>query len=51
MAAWSPGPYPQDGAGVLTSPTETDRLVELPETIERVAAGEMARFLPYAQLR
>ena len=43
--------HPQDGAGVLTSLTETDGLVELPETIERVAAGEMVGFLTYAQLR
>ncbi|MBY0531689.1 MAG: molybdopterin molybdotransferase MoeA [Xanthobacteraceae bacterium] len=42
--------HPQDGAGVITSLTETDGLVELPEDVTRVAAGERVRFLSYASL-
>ncbi|NWG25875.1 MAG: molybdopterin molybdotransferase MoeA [Pseudorhodoplanes sp.] len=39
--------YPQDGAGVITSLTETDGLVELPEELTRVEPGTMVGFLPY----
>ncbi len=42
--------HPQDGAGVITSLTETDGLVELPEEVTQVAAGERVRFLSYAAL-
>jgi molybdopterin molybdotransferase len=40
----------QDGAGVITSLTMTDGLVELAEDCVAVAAGEMAGFIPYASL-
>ena len=40
--------HPQDGAGVITSLTETDGLVELPEALTRVEPGTMVGFLPYA---
>ncbi|MGE3868334.1 MAG: molybdopterin molybdotransferase MoeA, partial [Pseudorhodoplanes sp.] len=40
--------HPQDGAGVITSLTETDGLVELPEDLTRVEPGTMVGFLPYA---
>jgi len=43
--------HPRDGAGVITSLTETDGLVELPEPVERVAPGETVAFLSYALLR
>lgn len=43
--------HPREGAGVLTSLTETDGLVELPETVEAVAPGDAVGFLPYALLR
>lgn len=43
--------HPRDGAGVITSLTETDGLVELPEAIERVAPGDTVAFLSYALLR
>lgn len=43
--------HPQDGAGVLTSLTQTDGLIELPEGVERVAAGDMVGFLNYDLLR
>jgi molybdopterin molybdotransferase len=42
--------HPQDGAGVITSLTETDGLIELPENIEKIAAGDRVGFLSYAAL-
>jgi molybdopterin molybdotransferase len=42
--------HPREGAGVITSLTETEGLVELPETVTRIEAGEPAMFLPYATL-
>lgn len=42
--------HPREGAGVITSLTETDGLVELPEPVTRVEAGETVAFLPYAAL-
>ena len=42
--------HEQDGAGILTSLTETAGLVELPETMTRVAPGDWVGFLPYAVL-
>jgi molybdopterin molybdotransferase len=42
--------YPQDGAGVITSLTETDGLVELDEDTRTIAAGATVGFLPYATL-
>jgi molybdopterin molybdotransferase len=43
--------HPREGAGVITSLTETDGLAELPEEITRVEPGEVIGFLPYAVLR
>ena len=42
--------HAQDGAGVLTSLTETDGLVELPEDLTTVAPGATVGFLSYAAL-
>jgi len=42
--------HPQDGAGVITSLTETDGLIELPEEITEVAPGASVGFLSYASL-
>jgi molybdopterin molybdotransferase len=42
--------HPQDGAGVITSLTETDGLLELPEDVTAVAPGDAVGFLPYAVL-
>ncbi|MCP6379827.1 hypothetical protein NL466_29455, partial [Klebsiella pneumoniae] len=42
--------YPREGAGVLTSLTRTDGLVELGEELEAVAEGTIARFYSYAAL-
>jgi len=40
----------QDGAGVLTSLTETDGLAELTEDVTTVEPGASVGFLPYASL-
>jgi molybdopterin molybdotransferase len=42
--------YAQDGAGVLTSLTETDGLIELPEETTRIEPGATVGFLSYATL-
>jgi molybdopterin molybdotransferase len=42
--------YPQDGAGVLTSLTETDGLAELSEEVTNVEPGTMIGYLSYASL-
>jgi molybdopterin molybdotransferase len=42
--------HPQDGAGVLTSLTQTDGLAELGEEVTTIEPGAMVGFLPYASL-
>jgi molybdopterin molybdotransferase len=42
--------HPQDGAGILTSLTETDGLLEFPEEVTSIAAGDRVGFLSYAAL-
>jgi molybdopterin molybdotransferase len=42
--------FPRDGAGVITSLTETDGLVELGEDVTEIAPGAMVNFLSYAAL-
>jgi molybdopterin molybdotransferase len=42
--------YPQDGAGVLTSLTETDGLAELGEDVTAIEPGATVGFLSYASL-
>jgi molybdopterin molybdotransferase len=42
--------HPQEGAGVITSLTETDGLAELPEQTTTVEPGSTVGFLPYAAL-
>jgi molybdopterin molybdotransferase len=43
--------HPVEGAGVLTSLTDTDGLVELGEDVVTVAPGDPVGFLSYASLR
>jgi molybdopterin molybdotransferase len=43
--------HPREGAGILTSLTESDGLVELPEAVTRVEPGDIVGFLPYGLLR
>jgi molybdopterin molybdotransferase len=42
--------FPRDGAGVITSLTETDGLVELGEDVTEIAPGATVKFLSYAAL-
>ena len=42
--------HPQDGAGILTSLTETDGLLEFPENVTSIAPGDRVGFLSYAAL-
>lgn len=42
--------YAQDGAGVISSLTETDGLVELPESSTGVQPGDTVAFMAYAAL-
>ncbi len=39
--------YPREGAGLLTSLTESDAFAELPEEVTRVAPGDQVRVLPF----
>ncbi|HYD05820.1 MAG TPA: gephyrin-like molybdotransferase Glp [Reyranella sp.] len=41
--------YPKEGAGMITSLTETDGLVELPENMTRLEAGAEVDFVPYSE--
>lgn len=43
--------HPREGAGVITSLTETDGLVELPEPVTAVSPGDSVGFIAYAALR
>jgi molybdopterin molybdotransferase len=42
--------HPQDGAGILTSLTETDGLLEFPEEVTAIEPGARVGFLAYAAL-
>jgi len=42
--------HPREGAGVITSLTQTAGLVELPEETTRVAEGDVVPFIPYSTL-
>jgi molybdopterin molybdotransferase len=42
--------HPREGAGVITSLTETHGLVELPEQLTQLVPGDSVGFLPYAAL-
>ena len=42
--------HPREGAGVITSLTETDGLAELPEELTALALGGTVGFIPYSAL-
>ena len=42
--------HPQDGAGVITSLTQTDGLLELADDVTDLKPGDHAGFLSYAVL-
>jgi molybdopterin molybdotransferase len=43
--------YPVEGAGVLTSLTRTDGLIELPENLTKVTPGDKIAYIDYALIR
>lgn len=47
---WEAVKHPQDGAGVLTSLTETDGLLEFPEDVTAIEPGARVGFISYAAL-
>ncbi|WP_298725690.1 gephyrin-like molybdotransferase Glp [uncultured Ferrovibrio sp.] len=47
---WRAEKYPVDGAGVITSLTRTDGLIELPEDLLKLEPGDIVRFYPYSSL-
>lgn len=47
LEAWK---YPREGAGVLTSLTESDGLVELGDAVTAVAPGDILTFYPHTAL-
>jgi len=47
LEAWK---YPREGAGVLTSLTESDGLVELADAVTTVAPGDILTFYPHTAL-
>ncbi len=42
--------FARDGAGVVSSLTETDGLVELPEDVTEITPGTVVSFIPYDAL-
>ncbi|MBN8920052.1 MAG: molybdopterin molybdenumtransferase MoeA, partial [Rhizobiales bacterium] len=42
--------YPREGAGVITSLTETDGLAELADDTTQVAPGDSIGFIPYSAI-
>jgi molybdopterin molybdotransferase len=42
--------HPQDGAGILTSLTETDGLLEFPDDVTSIEIGDRVGFLSFAAL-
>ena len=42
--------FPREGAGILTSLVESDGLVELPEEMTLLTAGNMVDFMPFNEL-
>lgn len=50
QGGWRAEKYPVDGAGVITSLTRTDGLIELAEDVTRLEPGMRVPFYPYAEL-
>jgi molybdopterin molybdotransferase len=42
--------HPREGAGVITSLTESTGFVELPEPVTQVAAGELVGYRSYSEM-
>jgi len=41
--------FPRDGSGLISSLREADGLIEVPEEVEEVRAGEMVNFIPFSE--
>jgi molybdopterin molybdotransferase len=42
--------HPREGAGVITSLTESTGLVELPEDITQIAVGDLVGYRPFSEM-
>lgn len=42
--------FPREGSGILTSLSETDGLIELPEELTAFSRGDLVDFLPFSEL-
>ncbi len=42
--------FPREGSGILTSLTESDGFIELPEELTSFSRGELVDFLPFSEL-
>jgi molybdopterin molybdotransferase len=42
--------FPRDGAGILSSMTDSDGLVELPEHVTRLEPGALVDYLPFSEV-
>jgi molybdopterin molybdotransferase len=42
--------FPRDGAGILSSLVQSDGLVELPEDMTRLVAGNLVDFMPFSEI-
>jgi molybdopterin molybdotransferase len=41
--------FPRDGSGLISSLREADGLIEVPEEVEEVRAGETVDFIPFSE--
>ncbi len=49
-ADWIAERFPRDGAGILSSMTESDGLLIVPEAASAVTAGDVLEFLPFSEV-
>ena len=42
--------FPREGSGILTSLTESDGFIEIPEDITGFSRGDLVDFLPFSEL-
>jgi molybdopterin molybdotransferase len=42
--------FPHEGSGILTSLTQSDGLIELPEDLTTLSRGDLVDFLPFSEL-
>lgn len=44
------GKYPRDGSGLISSLRAADGLIEIPEEVTRIRAGDLVDFVPFSEL-